>query len=337
MSSVSKGEVVPAEPASVRAVRHDHIARFYDDDLELNERVVEYLLGALEAGGVAVMLATAPHRAVLEMGIASAGIDMALACRDGKIISLDAEETMGRLLVGYGPRPDLFSAVVGGHVRRAAASGGPVHVYGEMVDLLWRAGQVNAVVQLERLWVDLGQELPFSLFCAYHNEPLTGDDHAGVLSEIHRLHSVVLTGPPADEPSQAKPHAVSCHFPASLNSPRDARRFVVAALKASGDDALMADAALVVTELATNAVLHAHSGFTVAVSPLEDGARVSVLDGGTREWVDKPPALMASSGRGLGLVAAVAKRWGTTPVDNGRLVWADLTGRYKRETPQVRG
>ncbi len=322
---------MPVEPVSVRAGPHDHIARFYDDDLDLSESVVEYLLGALEAGGVAVMLATAPHRAALEMGLASGGIAVALACRDGKIIALDAEETMGRFLVGYAPRPGVFRAVVGDHVRRAVSSGGPVHVYGEMVDLLWRAGQVNAVVQLERLWVDLGRELPFSLFCAYHNEPLVGDDHAGVLSEIHRLHTAVLMDPPAAlELSQPKPDEVSCQFPASLNSPRDARRFVVAALKASGDDALMADAALVVTELATNAVVHAHSGFTVAVRPLEDGARVSVLDGGTREWVDKPPALMASSGRGLGLVAAVAKEWGTTPVDNGRLVWADLTGRYRR-------
>lgn len=332
MSFFSRGEVFPAGPLSATAERHDHIARFYDDDLELIENVVEYLLGALEAGGVAIVLATAPHRVMLERDMASAGIDMSSARLDGRVISLDAQETMDRFLVGYRPRPDMFRAVIGGHVRRAASGGGPVHIYGEMVDLLWQAGQVNAVVQLERLWVDLGQELPFSLFCAYRTGPLAGADHAEALSEIHRLHSVVLTEPTAaNQGWRADPHEVSHHFPASLHSPRQARRFVVEALKASGDNELMADAALVVTELATNAVVHARSGFTVGVTPLSDGARVSVLDSGTREWVEKPPTLMASSGRGLGLVAAVAKGWGTVPVDTGRLVWADLTGGRRRD------
>ncbi len=321
-----------ARTVSATALPSDHLARFYEDYRELTESVVEYLLGALEAGGVAVMVTTAPHRVVLEKGLASAGVDVPLAFLDGSIIALDAQETMDQFLVGYGPRPDLFRAVISGHVRRALGRGGPVHIYGEMVDLLWKAGRVNAVFQLERLWVDLGREFPFSLFCAYHDGPLAGVDHAGVLSELHRLHSVVLTeAPAASEMWRAKPNELSHHFPASLHSPRQARRFVVEALKVSADDELMADAALVVTELATNAVVHAHSGFTVAVTRLEDGARVSVLDEGTWEWVDKPPTLMASSGRGLGLVAAVAKGWGTLPVDNGRLVWADLTGRRGAE------
>jgi anti-sigma regulatory factor (Ser/Thr protein kinase) len=323
---------VAARPVSATALPPDHIARFYEDYRDLTESVVQYLLGALEAGGVAVMVTTTPHRVVLEKGMASAGVDVPLAFLDGRIISIDAQETMDQFLLGNEPRPDLFRTVIGGHVRRAVGRGGPVHIFGEMVDLLWQAGQVNAVVQLERLWVDLGHEFPFSLFCAYHTGPLAGVDHTAVLCEIHRLHSVVLTEPPpASQMWRPKPNELSHHFPASLHSPRQARRFVVEALKVSADDELMADAALVVTELATNAVVHAHSGFTVAVTRVGDGAHVSVLDDGAREWVDKPPTLMASSGRGLGLVAAVAKGWGTRPVDNGRLVWADLAGRRRAE------
>ena len=43
----------------------------------------------------------------------------------------------------------------------------PVCVFGEMVWLLWDAGQVNAAIEVETLWNELGHQYPFSLLCAY--------------------------------------------------------------------------------------------------------------------------------------------------------------------------
>ncbi|MFV2105495.1 ATP-binding protein [Micromonospora sp. LOL_015] len=95
----------------------------------------------------------------------------------------------------------------------------------------------------------------------------------------------------------------------------------------------LSDVMTVVAELVGNAVRHAR--------PLPDGTiRVTwqltprrhsrtvllrVTDGGSE---DVPQARTAPSdalnGRGLGIVAALARRWGVEPAGSGRCVWAEI-------------
>jgi anti-sigma regulatory factor (Ser/Thr protein kinase) len=92
-----------------------------------------------------------------------------------------------------------------------------------------------------------------------------------------------------------------------------ARRFVQGAL--AGCPAL-ADAVLLTSELATNAVQHSATGrggtFVVAISHAPGRVRVTVTDGGsaTRPVVAPEPEELAVCGRGLLLVDALADRWG---------------------------
>lgn len=88
------------------------------------------------------------------------------------------------------------------------------------------------------------------------------------------------------------------------------------------------DVALVVAELAANAVLHGRvrgRDFRVRLV-LRDGlVRVEVADGRT----DRLPVLRASAdegGRGLLLVAATAERWGVEPRTGApyKVVWAEV-------------
>ena len=135
----------------------------------------------------------------------------------------------------------------------------------------------------------------------------------------------VVTGYDAT-PSSGKAREELRTFPAQISSPRASRRFVIESLQGWADDELLADAALVVTELATNAVVHARSEFTVGVFRLENGARISVRDSGSHQWDRKATPLTATHGRGLGLVAALTNSWGKTATDGGKVVWAELTG-----------
>ncbi len=121
-------------------------------------------------------------------------------------------------------------------------------------------------------------------------------------------------------------------FAAHANSPRAARRFVAGVLDAWEDDELLADVALVVTELATNAVVHARSEFTVTVVSLEGSVRICVRDAAPNKWMEKAAPLMASHGRGLELVAALTNSWGKSAADGGKVVWAALEARRTRST-----
>jgi hypothetical protein len=120
---------------------------------------------------------------------------------------------------------------------------------------------------------------------------------------------------------------VNRNFTASLDAPGQARRFVMAALHADGTGHLAEDAALVVTELAANAVVHARSDFTVTITTGTDAVRISV-----RDTVPLPAngdghdrALPAAPLHGLGVVAALARRWGADPAGSGKDVWAELS------------
>ncbi|MEW1841697.1 ATP-binding protein [Nonomuraea angiospora] len=106
-----------------------------------------------------------------------------------------------------------------------------------------------------------------------------------------------------------------------------ARGLVTAAL--GRDHPLYDDAALLTSELATNAILHTRSGaggsFTVTVSSSETAVRVLVSDSGS----DGPPCVcrtsaQSTSGRGLPLIEALSHRWGFTREEGTTTVWFEL-------------
>jgi anti-sigma regulatory factor (Ser/Thr protein kinase) len=141
----------------------------------------------------------------------------------------------------------------------------------------------------------------------------------------HVVQSVTTTRP-------ENQREVSRTFAAHANSPRAARRFVVDVLGGWADDELLADAALVATELATNALVHARSEFTVTIVSLERCVRICVRDAAPNQWVEREASLMASHGRGLELVAALTNAWGQRAADGGKVVWAELEARRGSST-----
>jgi anti-sigma regulatory factor (Ser/Thr protein kinase) len=80
---------------------------------------------------------------------------------------------------------------------------------------------------------------------------------------------------------------------------------------------------LVVSELATNAVLHAATPFEVAVKVVPT-VRVEVSDGSAEPPVRRHHDLAGSHGRGLLIVDRCAQRWGVDPLPSGKVVWADV-------------
>jgi hypothetical protein len=84
------------------------------------------------------------------------------------------------------------------------------------------------------------------------------------------------------------------------------------------------DVVLAGSELATNALVHTGSGFIVTVH--ETGPSASRCKTRTRR--DPQPEAGAdpegSTGRGLRIVDALARRWGTEPLATGKVVWAEF-------------
>jgi anti-sigma regulatory factor (Ser/Thr protein kinase) len=115
------------------------------------------------------------------------------------------------------------------------------------------------------------------------------------------------------------------HAPASVAV---ARRRLTEDLTAAGIyDTVVGDAALVISELLSNAIRHASPlpGENVQVAwAVGDGAiEVAVSDGGSATRPRAPDASLSSlGGRGLDIVDFLSRRWGVRTDDNGLTVWA---------------
>ncbi|MEG3628291.1 ATP-binding protein [Streptomyces poriticola] len=105
------------------------------------------------------------------------------------------------------------------------------------------------------------------------------------------------------------------------------RRIVSAQLRYWHLDSLIDRAALGVTELLTNVHLHARPDktCTVEIELLLDRVTVSVRDHDPRLPVVDAADPLATTGRGLAMVAALSESWGARPDGaSGKVVWFTL-------------
>lgn len=116
-------------------------------------------------------------------------------------------------------------------------------------------------------------------------------------------------------------------LPPAVDSPARTRDFLRELLQEWGAAELADDALLLVSELASNAVLHARSAMVVTASlSAEHGVlHVAVRD----DQYDGEPRVRhadaeATSGRGLEIVQMLALRWGIARDHDGKTVWFEL-------------
>jgi len=111
-----------------------------------------------------------------------------------------------------------------------------------------------------------------------------------------------------------------------LDGPARARRWIedVCATCDVGD--LSDNAALLVSELVTNAVLHARTGCVVIAEIDGDTLRVDVIDGAGDTAAVAPGVerLGADGGRGLVIVDVLSTDWGVAEHAEGKSVWFSL-------------
>ena len=113
-------------------------------------------------------------------------------------------------------------------------------------------------------------------------------------------------------------------LPAASTSPSAARAFAAKHLTEWGydDDG---DVLLAVSELVTNALLHARTSMTVRLADEGDGVvLLSVADGSVAPPRGRRFTVESGTGRGLRLLDSLALEWGVEPSDGGKTVWARI-------------
>jgi anti-sigma regulatory factor (Ser/Thr protein kinase) len=298
----------------------EHAVEFYERDELLALSVSSFLGAGLIRGEAALVVATPEHRLAFEDVLLAAGVDLRSAAAEGRYVALDAAEVLATFMSGASAEPRRFRREVGQQVARLTEDRRPLRIYGEMVAILWEAGNVTGAIELEELWNSLGADASFSLLCAYRSSTMQGLDqeHELVCGAHHRT-----IAEPA--PVGRSVHDAWRYFEPTPSAPRAARQFVAQTLRSWGIEGLIHTAEIVVSELATNATHHAESRFTVTLSLRPGGqVRLAVADNAAEEpWIRQARGDDVG-GRGMYLVNALASTWGTDVVDGSKTVWADL-------------
>lgn len=303
-----------------------HEVFFHEGVSELAAAVTCHVRAGLACGEPAIVIATPGHLRAVEAELARSGLDVSLARASGAYIARDAAATLDAFMVDGSPDPDRFTRAIAGILDTVAADGVALRVFGEMVAILWEQGNVLGALALESLWNDLAEQRQFSLLCAYPTAALSSAGLAHV-NEVCHLHSVVL--PPTSYGSLAasgarRPAPAQEVFVAVPEAVAAARRFIKDNLMSWGERHLVPDGTLIMSELATNAIIHGGSAFRASIERAAYIVRIAVEDVGPGLPRSRRVFQEAPGGRGVAIVEELSHRWGCDRIGGGKVIWVEL-------------
>lgn len=146
-----------------------HAVRFYENRESLAKIVGKFLGEGFVSGLPAIVIATPEHRGAIADVLAAHYFDLARLEAAGDLIMVDATDTLARFMRDRMPDPALFRDAMIPLIEKASRGRTDcvIRAYGEMVDVLWKAGETAAAIRLEMLWNQLAQTHSFALLCGY--------------------------------------------------------------------------------------------------------------------------------------------------------------------------
>ena len=166
-----------------------HLIQFYgSDDGSLAHNVTKYLCAGLRKGEAALIIATKSHTELFLKQINEAGFDAS------RVSCLDAHRTLNKFMVDGQPDWERFQNAVGPALQNAreVVHAVGLRAYGEMVGLLWTAGQFAAAIRLEQFWNRLLSRSSVNLFCAYPIDVLGKGFHENAVDALLCNHTHVI-------------------------------------------------------------------------------------------------------------------------------------------------
>src|SRR5229473_1359931 len=172
--------------------KSEHFVQFYETDSFLLNSLTDFVGAGLRAGNAVIVIGTKARRQSLEESLRESGLDLRDCRASGQYIPLDAQKTLARFMIGGFPDRARFAEVVGGLIERAANGRRDVRIFGEMVALLWEAGNYEGAIRMEEMWNDLQRTHSFSLFCVYPMNQSNGAARVKPFTDVCATHTRII-------------------------------------------------------------------------------------------------------------------------------------------------
>ena len=171
----------------------DHAVQFYESPLFLSRAIAEFFAQAVRSGEPMVMIARPDTFEAVAQHLAREH-DLTAVDVASRILFVDAENTLTEFMDGVAPDPTrlerTFSSLVA-KVRQQSEDD-TIWLYGEMVDVLCKAGNHEAATRLEQLWNERREGKRIAVLCGYAIEGFDDDVNASRFGTICREHTHVI-------------------------------------------------------------------------------------------------------------------------------------------------
>lgn len=181
---------------------NEHFVQFYDSENYLVSKVAAFVRAGLHSGESVIVIATPRQRTAI-----GERLNTSVSVVDDwsrRYQALDAAATLAQFMVNGRVDEKRFVDLISTLLKRAAASGnGGVRVFGDLVGVLWAAGEFEATIKLEMLWNTLALSHAFSLYCAYGVGSFPREAHSAPFERICNEHSAIAPAESYQAPANA--------------------------------------------------------------------------------------------------------------------------------------
>lgn len=190
---------------------HNHFVQFYEKDEFLSDTISYFVAAGLAKGEAAILIMTPAHQTQLIAALRAEDLDTDQFILSGQLQILDAADTLASFMVNGKPNVAKFEETVGIRLQKLKDRFPRVRAYGEMVGLLWDAGNIEATIQLEEIWNLQTQDPSLVLMCGYalksfssstpaqfqsicetHTHTLPSENYIGIQSTEEQLRTIAL-------------------------------------------------------------------------------------------------------------------------------------------------
>jgi DNA-binding NarL/FixJ family response regulator len=188
---ISGGLERVARGDSLASHRHDLL--FCSSDAVLVGAFSRFIVGALHQGHAVIVLVTEAHDESLQRSLQASHVDLDLAIRQERYVSVNINELLAKVMVNGWPDPTRFlnaaEDLLTEAARRATSQHAKVAAVGECSSTVWARGDVEAAVRLEHLWDEIAKNRAMDILCAY---PLTArEESVRTVRSLCAEHTVV--------------------------------------------------------------------------------------------------------------------------------------------------
>jgi CheY-like chemotaxis protein len=164
-------DVVDAVLASAEPGEQRHDAVFHSDEMAFVEDLARFAEGALAAGKSAVVVVVGSRIAKVRERLEARGVALDNAIAEGRYLAMDSMAEVSKIKNGNLPDDKTLRESTAASIAEISArikSDNPrIAICGEVAPLLWRQGNPDATIRIERAWGDVTKRLGIDLRCGY--------------------------------------------------------------------------------------------------------------------------------------------------------------------------